>query len=81
MNRKQKKNKQRIAREHTKKQGQVHMTPKEMQDVYERNTSQNKIDQDFIFDLEEPKFYKGFKVGIWLAFFLAIIWIFYHFLG
>lgn len=77
MNRKQKKNKQRIAREHTKKQANIYMTPFEKECVHEYKT----IDQDFIVDLEEPKFYKGFKVGIWLAFCVAIIWIFYHFLG
>ena len=81
MNRKQKKAKRLIARAHTKKQAQIYMTPKEKQDIYEWNTAHNELHEESMEGFEEPQFIKGFKVGIWLAFCAAIIWIFWHFLG
>ncbi len=81
MNRKQKKAKRLKAKAHTQQQAQVYMTPKEKQDIYEWNTAHNELHEEFMEGFEEPQFIKGFKVGIWLAFCAAIIWIFWHFLG
>lgn len=81
MNRKQKKAKRLKAKAHTQLQAQVYMTPKEKQDIYEWNTAHNELHEEFMEGFEEPQFIKGFKVGIWLAFCAAIIWIFWHFLG
>lgn len=81
MNRKQKKAKRLKAKAHTQQQALVYITPKEKQDIYEWNIANNKIYEDLMDGFEEPKFINGFKVGIWLAFCAAIIWIFWHFLG
>ncbi|WP_436463124.1 hypothetical protein [Acinetobacter seifertii] len=81
MNRKQKKAKRLNAKAHTQKQAQIYMTPKEKQDIYEWNTAHNDLHDEFMEGFEETRFIKGFKVGIWLAFCAAIIWIFWHFLG
>lgn len=81
LNRKQKKAKRLKAKAHTQQQAQVYMTPKEKQDIYEWNTAHNELHEEFMEGFEEPQFINGFKVGIWLAFCAAIIWIFWHFLG
>ena len=81
MNRKQKKAKRLNAKAHTQKQALVYMTPKEKKDIYEWNNAHDELTLEPIEGLKEPKLIKGVKVGIFLTFCVAIIWISWHFLG
>jgi len=81
MNRKQKKAKRLNAKAHTKSQAQVYMTPKEVIDEKEWSESWERWEIGD-FELEEkPTFFKWVNAGIWLAFFIALGAITYHFMG
>lgn len=61
MNRKQKKNKQRIAREHTKKQAKIELTPHEKQAVQTWNDQQN----EWYAMVEEELKPSGLVIRVW----------------
>ncbi|MFW2056288.1 hypothetical protein F4U02_13295 [Acinetobacter haemolyticus] len=76
MNRKQKKAKWLNATAHTKKQANVHMTPKEVQDW-----NDYKIWDDELIEIsnESKAFISKVRIAMWFVFIVVIILIIHHF--